>query len=122
MFGLIDVELNRFYQSLNPVLNASISAAFIAGQRLLQSLNAENITIAGQTYVCLPADLITGSRLWEPGGASAQINITVSILKEDLPSVPASNTLVIFRGLSLRVFSVNDADTFWTVQLIQENA
>ena len=104
------------------MLNASITAAFIAGQRLLQSLNAENITIAGQTYVCLPADLITGNRLWEPGGASAQINITVSILKEDLPSVPASNTLVIFRGLNLRVFSVNDADTFWTVQLIQENA
>ena len=104
------------------MLNASITAAFIAGQRLLQSLNAENITIAGQTYVCLPADLVTGSRLWEPGGASAQTNITVSILKEDLPSVPASNTLVIFRGLNLRVFSVNDADTFWTVQLIQENA
>ena len=104
------------------MLNGSITAAFVAGQRLLQGLNGENITIAGQTYACLPADLITGNRLWEPGGASAQINITVSILKEDLPSVLASNTLATFRGLSLRVFSVNDADTFWTVQLIQENA
>src|SRR5262245_14085553 len=104
------------------MLNDATTSAFIAGQRLLQSVNGENITIAGQTLPCLAADLITGNRLWEPGGASAQINITVSILKQDLPSAPKSNTLASFRGLSLRVFSVNDADTFWTAQLIQENA
>jgi hypothetical protein len=102
--------------------NAQIAAAFIDGQRLLQSINGENIILAGQTSPCLPADLITGNRLWEPGGASQQFNITVSILKEDLPAAPATNTLANFRGLDLRVSNVNDADTFWTVELIQENA
>lgn len=104
------------------MLNAGTTAAFIDAQRLLQSVNGENVILAGQTLPCLPADLITGNRLWEPGGASNQLNITVSILKEDLPTAPASNALARFRGLDLRVFSVNDADTFWTVQLIQENA
>ena len=104
------------------MLNAQTTAAFIAGQRLLQSINGENIQLAGTIYPCLPTDLITGNRLWEPGGASNQINITVSILKDDLTTAPSSNTLAIFRGYSLRVFSVNDADTFWTLQLIQENA
>jgi len=104
------------------MLNAEITAAFIDAQRLLQSVNGENVILAGQTLPCLPTDLITGNRLWEPGGASQQINITISILKEDLPAAPGSNTLATFRGLALRVFSVNDADTFWTVQLIQENA
>ena len=104
------------------MLNAQTADAFIAGQRLLQSINGENITIAGETLPCLPTDLITGNRLWEPGGASAQINITVSILKKDLSSAPLSNTPATFRGLSLRVISVNDADTFWTVQLIQPKA
>jgi hypothetical protein len=102
------------------MLNAQTTNAFIAGQRLLQSINGETIQIGSISCPCLPADLITGNRLWEPGGASAQINITVSILKDDLSLAPKSNTLATFRGLDLRVFSVNDADTFWTVQLIQE--
>ena len=104
------------------MLNAQTADAFIAGQRLLQSINGENVTIAGETLPCLPTDLITGNRLWEAGGASYQINITVSILKEDLPNVPVTNSLATFRGLDLRVMSANDADTFWTVQLIQETA
>jgi hypothetical protein len=102
--------------------NPETAAAFLSGQRLLQSVNGENIILAGQTLPCLPADLITGNRLWEAGGASNQFNITVSILKEDLPTAPKSNTLATLRGLALRVFSVNDADIFWTVQLIQESA
>jgi|SRR5215469_3351601 len=104
------------------MLNAEITAAFISAQRLLQSVNGENVVLAGKTLPCLPTDLITGNRLWEPGGASNQINITLSILKDDLAVAPGSNTLATFRGLALRVFSVNDADTFWTVQLIQENS
>ena len=104
------------------MLNAQTTAAFIAAQQLLQSINGESITLAGRTYTCLPADLITGNRLWEPGGASSQANITVSILKEDLSVAPATNTLATFRGLALRVFDSDDADTFWTVQLIQENS
>jgi len=104
------------------MLNAQTTAAFIAGQRLLQSINGENIQLAGTIYPCLPTDLITGNRLWEPGGASAQSNITVSILKDDLSVAPKSNTLASFRGLNLRVFDTDDADTFWTVQLIQENS
>src|SRR5215475_7496002 len=102
--------------------NAQTAAAFVSGQRLLQSINGENIILAGQTLPCLPAALITGNRLWEQGGASNQIDITVSILKEDLPVTPVSNTLANFRGLDLRVFSVNDADTFWEIELIQHKA
>jgi hypothetical protein len=104
------------------MLNAQITAAFVDGQRLLQSINGENITIAGKTVVCLPTDLITGSRVWEQGGASSDINITVSILKADLPIAPVTNAPATFRGLSLRAISLNDADTFWTVQLIQPKA
>lgn len=104
------------------MLNAQTTNAFIAGQRLLQSVNGETVTIKGVNYPCLPADLITGNRLWEPGGASNQINITVSILKSDLPDVLLTNSPATFRGLSLRVISINDADTFWTVQLVQPNA
>lgn len=104
------------------MLNADTTAAFVAGMRLLQSVNGENIVLAGQTLSCLAADLITGDRLWEQGGASRKLDITIAILKEDLLVAPVTNTLATFRGLALRVFSVNDADTFWSVQLIQENA
>src|SRR5262245_46608245 len=104
------------------MLNAQTTAAFIAGQQLLHSINGEHITLAGKPYSCLAEALLTGTRLREPGGPINPINITVSILKDDLTTAPSSNTLAIFRGYSLRVFSVNDADTFWTLQLIQENA
>ena len=104
------------------MLNAQIANAFIAGQRLLQSINGETITIGSVSCTCLPADLVTGNRVWEAGGASEQQNDTVSILKADLPSAPLTNTPATFRGLSMRVISVNDADTFWTVQLIQPKA
>jgi hypothetical protein len=104
------------------MLNAQTASAFIAGQRLLQTINGETIQIGSISCPCLPADLITGNRLWEPGGASETTNITVSILKADLPSAPVTNTAATFRGLDLRVISTNDADTFWTVQLIQPKA
>jgi hypothetical protein len=105
------------------MLNAQIAAAFVSGQRLIQSFTGENISFKGANPIpCLPADLITGNRLWEQGGASEQINITVSILKADLPDAPLTNTHASFRGYDLRVISVNDADTFWTVQLIQPRA
>ena len=104
------------------MLNAQTTAAFIAGQRLIQSINGENIIIAGQTYPCLPTDLILGSRVWEQGGATSQIDATVSILKEDLPDSPLVNTPATFRGLDLRIISLNDADTFWTVELVQHKA
>ena len=104
------------------MLNAQIANMFIAGQRLLQGSNAENVTIGSLTIPCLPADLVTGNRVWEPGGASEAINITVSILKADLPNAPLANTPATLRGLSLRVISISDADTFWAVQLIQPKA
>ena len=104
------------------MLNAQTANAFIAGQRLLQSINGETIQIGSISYPCLPTDLITGNRVWEAGGASEQENITVSILKEDLPSAPLTNTPATLRGLSLRVIAVNDADTFWTIQLVQLQA
>lgn len=104
------------------MLNVQTTNAFIAGQRLLQSINGETITIGSVSYPCLPADLITGNRVWEAGGASSDIDITVSILKADLPTAPLTNTPATFRGLSLRVISLNDADTFWTVQLVQPKA
>lgn len=104
------------------MLNVQTTNAFIAGQRLLQSINGETVTIGSISCTCLPADLITGNRVWEAGGASSDINITVSILKADLPSAPLTNTPASLRGLSLRVISANDADTFWTVQLVQPKA
>jgi hypothetical protein len=104
------------------VNNPQIAAAFLAGQQLLQSINGETIQIGSISCACLPADLISGNRVWEPGGASETQNITVSILKTDLPNAPLTNTPATFRGLALRVISVNDADTFWTVQLIQPKA
>jgi hypothetical protein len=104
------------------MLNAQTTAAFIDAQRLLQSVNGETITIAGTDYPCLAADLITGNRVWEQGGATQQITITVSVLKDDLPNTPLSNTLATFRGLDLRVISVSDGDTFWQIDLVQHLA
>jgi hypothetical protein len=49
-------------------------------------------------------------------------NITLSILKEDLAIAPLTNTIATFRGIPMRVISTNDADTFWTVQLVQEKS
>jgi hypothetical protein len=99
--------------------NAQTANGFIAGQRLLQSVNGETIVLGSVSYPCLPADLITGNRVWEAGGASDTQNITVSILKEDLKTEPLTNTPATFRGLELRVIAGNDADTFWTIQLVQ---
>jgi hypothetical protein len=104
------------------MLNAQTTAAFIAAQQLLQSINGENVQIGSTTYPCLPADLIMGNRVWEQGGATQMMNITLSILKTDLPTAPLTNTLATFRGLPLRVISTNDADIFWSVQLVQEKA
>jgi len=104
------------------MLNAQTTNAFIAGHRLLQVVNGESITFAGVSYTCLPADLVTGNRLWEAGGASDQENETVSVLKQDMPAAPLTNTPAVFRGNAMRVISVNDADTFWTIQLVQPKA
>jgi|SRR5271166_779711 len=104
------------------MLNAQTAAAFIAGQRLIQAVNGENVTIGSGTYPCLPADLIMGNRVWEQGGATDMSNVTLSILKEDLAIAPLTNALATFRGVLMRVISTNDADTFWTVQLVQEKA
>ena len=104
------------------MLNAQTTAAFIAGQRLLQSINGENVQIGSLTYPCLPSDLIMGNRVWEQGGATEMTNITLSILKTDLPAEPLTDTPAVFRGFSMRVIAINDADTFWAVQLVQQNA
>lgn len=104
------------------MLNAQTTAAFIAAQQLLQSVNGESVTIGSDDYPCLPADLILGNRVWEQGGATAMENVTVSILKQDLAIAPLTNTAATFRGVSMRVLATNDADTFWTVQLIQEKS
>jgi len=104
------------------MLNAQTSAAFIAGQRLLQSINGENVQIDSVTYPCLPADLITGNRVWEQGGTTEMANITLSVLKIDLAAAPLTDTPAVFRGLLMRVISTNDADTFWAVQLVQQKA
>jgi hypothetical protein len=104
------------------MLNAQTTAAFIAAQQLIQSINGETVTINSETYPCLPADLIMGNRVWEQGGATDMANITLSVLKTDLPIAPLTNVLATFRGIPMRVISTNDADTFWTVQLVQEKA
>jgi hypothetical protein len=104
------------------MLNAQTTAAFIAAQQLIQSINGETVTIGSGIYPCLPADLIMGNRVWEQGGATDMANITLSILKTDLPIAPLTNALAMFRGLPMRMISTNDADTFWTVQLVQERA
>ena len=102
--------------------NPQIAAAFLAGQQLLQSVNGETITIAGQSDVCLPANLISTNRLWEPGGAAEEQNVTVSVLKADSPATPATNTIVNIRGLNWRTIAWDDADTFWQLHLVQETA
>ena len=104
------------------MLNAQITEAFVAGQRLLQSINGENVMLGSITYPCLPADLIMGNRVWEQGGATDMAQIAVSILKDDLAIAPLTNTLATFRGIPMRVISTNDADIFWSVQLVQQKA
>jgi hypothetical protein len=104
------------------MLNAQTTSAFIAAQQLIQSINGETVTIGSTSYPCLPADLIMGNRVWEQGGATDMANITVSVLKTDLTVAPLTNTVAMFRGVPMRVISTNDADTFWTVQLVQEKA
>jgi hypothetical protein len=104
------------------VNNAQTAAAFLAGQQLLQSVNGENITIAGLSYVCLPANLISTNRLWEAGGAAEEQSLIVSVLKTDLPAAPATNTAANFRGLDWRTTAWDDADTFWEIHLSQETA
>lgn len=102
--------------------NAVTAALFQSGQELLQSFNGETVEIGNETFTCLPADLITGNRSWEQGGALQLANATLSILKTDMPVEPVTNTLAVFRGNSMRVISVSDADTFWQIYLVQENA
>jgi hypothetical protein len=104
------------------VNNPQTAAAFLAGQQLLKSINGETITIAGKNYVCLPANLISTNRLWEPGGAAEEQSVIVSVLKTDLPSAPATNTVVNFRGLDWRTTAWDDADTFFELHLVQESA
>jgi hypothetical protein len=104
------------------MLNTLTANAFIYAHRMLQGSNGETIAVAGKNYTCLPAELITGNRVWEQGGATDMSSLSVSILKEDMSKGPLTNTLATFRGLSMRVISVNDADTFWTLQLVQQRA
>jgi hypothetical protein len=104
------------------MLNAQTAAAFIAGQQLLQAVNGESVMLGSSSYPCLPADLIMGNRVWEQGGATEMSNVILSILKTDLAIAPLTNTIATFRGVPMRVISTNDADTFWTVQLVQEKA
>jgi hypothetical protein len=104
------------------MLNAQTTAAFIAAQQLIQSVNGETVIIGSESYPCLPADLIMGNRVWEQGGATDMANATLSILKTDLAAAPLTNTIATFRGVAMRIISTNDADTFWTVQLVQEKA
>ena len=95
---------------------------FLAGQQLLQSVNGETITIAGQQYVCLPANLVQTNRVWEAGGAAEEQSVIVSVLKADLRAAPATNTVANFRGLDWRTIAWDDADTFWEIHLVQESA
>jgi hypothetical protein len=102
--------------------NAVTAAIFQAGQELLQSFNGETVQIGNETFTCLPADLIQGTRSWEQGGTLQIISATLSILKTDMPAEPVTDTLAVFRGNNLRVISAGDADTFWQIQLVQQNA
>lgn len=102
--------------------NVATAALFQAGQELLQSFNGETVQIGNETYTCLPADLVTGTRSWEQGGALQLENATLSILKTDMPVAPVTNTLAVFRGNNMRVISESDADTFWQIYLVQEKA
>ena len=102
--------------------NAQIAGAFLAAQQLLESVNGESITIAGTNYVCLPANLISTNRQWEPGGAAEEQTVIVTVLKADLSIAPATNEVVTFRGLSWRTIAWDDADTFWEIHLVQESA
>ena len=102
--------------------NPVTAALFQSGQELLQSFNGETVEIGNETFTCLPADLITGTRSWEQGGALQLVNATLSILKTDLSVEPVTNTLAVFRANNMRVISVSDADTFWQIYLVQENA
>ena len=104
------------------MLNAQTTGAFIAAQQLIQSINGESVTIGSESYPCLPADLIMGNRVWEQGGATDMDNINVSVLKIDMPIQPLTNAITSFRGIAMRVISVNDADTFWAIQMVQEKA
>ena len=104
------------------MLNAQTTAAFISAQQLIQSINGESVTIGSESYPCLPADLIMGNRVWEQGGATDMDNINVSVLKIDMPIQPLTNAIASFRGIAMRVISVNDADTFWAIQMVQEKA
>ena len=95
---------------------------FLAGQQLLQSVNGETITIADKSYLGLPANLVSTNRVWQPGGAAEDQNVIVTVLKNDMPTAPATNTIANFRGLAWRTIAWDDADTFWEIHLVQESA
>ena len=93
-----------------------------AARRQQQALTAETVSLAGVSYPCTVATTLAGSLEFEQGGALNIQHISINVEKDDLRNQPAVNTPAVFRGNELRVKSVDDAQGFWEIMLVQEFA
>jgi hypothetical protein len=103
-------------------MNPAIASQFIAAGRFVQSKLGETVTLAGVSYPCVAGSALSGALDFVQGGALDMQHIPVCVLKDDLAVQPAVNTLAVFRGVSLRVKSVDDDGTNWQISLVQEFA
>jgi hypothetical protein len=103
-------------------LNAELQAEMVDAIRQLQGETAGTVTLAGVDYPCTASSMVTGRLDLVQGGALAIKSVTVSVLQADLPIEPTVNSLAVFRGNNLRVLSTDDAETFWSIMLVQEDA
>lgn len=103
-------------------MNADLQAEIDDAIGDLQAITGETVTLAGISYTCTAATMLNGSIAWEEGGAADMHHIGVCVLQEDLPVQPPVTTPAVFRGVSFRVKSVDDAENFWQILLVQEFA
>jgi hypothetical protein len=93
---------------------------FVAAARFVQTKRNETVVLAGVSYPCVPGSGLSGMLEFVQGGALDMENIPVCVLKCDLSTQPPQNTLAVFRGVNLRVKSVDDDGTYWNISLVQE--
>jgi hypothetical protein len=103
-------------------LDADLQAEIDDAISQLQGLTGETVIFAGVSYPASASSMLNGTLEFLQGGAADIQNITVCVRQSILPIPPAINTVARFRGLNLRVKSVNDGGTIWEILLIQEFA
>lgn len=101
-------------------MDSNLLASLASAITDVQSLTGETITFGNTDCVCTAASGLSSGLSYEFGGAPADIHGSVCVLKSILSTKPAVDAPCSFRGLALRVQSVDDMSTQWQIHLIQQ--